>query len=307
MKLFVAGATGVLGWRSVKRLVEAGHDVTGIARSDEKAKLLTDLGATPARIDLFDAGQVKDAVAGHEGVLNLATHIPPTSKYMLPGVWKENDRIRTEGSRNLVDAALATGAQRYVQESIAFLYPDSPDDAWLDEATPLDAPKHTQSVLAAEAQARRFTDSGGTGAVLRFGFFYGHDAHHSHNFVSMVRRRLSPTMGGPDAYQSSIHLDDAATAVVAALNVPAGIYNVVDDEPVTNREYGDIIADALGVKRPRVVPAAVGKMGGSKIELLARSQRVSNKRFKNVSSWAPQYPSVREGWPAVVAEMAKTA
>src|SRR5918998_2734464 len=107
MKLFVAGATGVLGWRSVKRLVEAGHDVTGIARSDEKAALLERLGAAPARVDLFDAGAVKGAVDGSEAVLNLATHIPPTSKYALPGVWKENDRIRTEGARNLVDAALA--------------------------------------------------------------------------------------------------------------------------------------------------------------------------------------------------------
>ena len=306
MKLFVAGATGVLGWRSVRRLVEAGHDVTGIARSDEKAKLLADMGATPARIDLFDAGQVKDAAAGAEAVLNLATHIPPTSKYALPGVWKENDRIRTEGSRNLVDAALAGGARRYIQESIAFLYADS-GDTWLDEDAPLDIPKHVQSTLDAEASARRFTESGGTGVVLRFGFFYGHDAHHSHDFVKMVRRRLSPTMGGPDAYQSSIHLDDAARAVVAALEVPAGTYNVVDDEPVTNREYGNVLADALGVKHPRVLPAALGKVGGKKVELLARSQRVSNKRFKEASGWRPEYPTMREGWPQVIAQMGATA
>ena len=306
MKIFVAGATGVLGWRSVKRLVEAGHDVTGIARSDEKAALLERLGAKAARIDLFDAGAVKGAADGSEAVLNLATHIPPTSKYALPGVWKENDRIRTEGARNLVDAALAGGARRYVQESIAFLYADG-GETWLDEDCPLDTPKHVLSMLEAESQANRFTESGGTGVVLRFGFFYGHDAHHSHDFVRMVRRRLSPTMGGADAYQSSLHLDDAARAVVAALDVPAGVYNVVDDEPVTNREYGDVIADALGTKRPRVLPAALGKMGGSKVELLARSQRVSNKRFKEASGWRPEHPSIREGWPAVIAEMDLTA
>src|SRR5690349_1799280 len=117
MKVFVAGGTGVVGRRAVERLVEAGHDVSVIARSDEKAALVVSLGATPARVSLFDAPALTEAVAGHEVVVNLATHIPPLTRAGLMSSWQENNRIRTEGARNLADAALAAGASRYVQES----------------------------------------------------------------------------------------------------------------------------------------------------------------------------------------------
>src|SRR4051812_9122512 len=152
MKVFVAGATGVLGKRAVRELVAAGHDVTGVARSEEKAALVRSLGATPVKVDLFDPAAVKDAVAGHDVVCNLATHIPPTSKMAFPKAWDENNRIRTEASRNLVDAALAAGASRYIQESICFVYGDHGDE-WIDEDTTLDVPKLVRSVVSAEEQA----------------------------------------------------------------------------------------------------------------------------------------------------------
>src|SRR5438067_3703611 len=111
-KVFVVGATGVLGRRTVRDLVKAGHDVTAVARTPAKAEMLAGLGATPASVDVFDPAAVKEAIAGHDVVANLATHIPPMWKMMLPRAWDENDRIRREVSRNLVDAALATGAER---------------------------------------------------------------------------------------------------------------------------------------------------------------------------------------------------
>ncbi|MDQ1374325.1 MAG: hypothetical protein QOJ09_1663, partial [Actinomycetota bacterium] len=116
MRIFVAGATGVLGRRAVARLVEAGHDVTGVARNEDKAALVRSLGATPVTVDLFDPAAVKSAADGHEVVMNLATHIPNLSRAAMPRAWAENDRIRSEASRNLVDAALASGAGRFVQE-----------------------------------------------------------------------------------------------------------------------------------------------------------------------------------------------
>ena len=137
MKVFVAGATGVLGRRAVPLLVAAGHDVSALARSDARASLLGDLGARPVRADLFDPESMRRAVAGHEAVCNLATHIPAPVRMARPGAWAENDRIRTEGSRHLVDGALAGGAPRYVQESIAFLYRDGADE-WIDESSPVD-------------------------------------------------------------------------------------------------------------------------------------------------------------------------
>ena len=300
MKVFVAGATGVLGRRAVAQLVAVGHDVTGVARTPAKAALLRRLGATPVTVDLFDPAALKDAVAGHDAVLNLATHIPPMTKAAMPGAWSENDRIRTEASRNLVDGALAAGATRYVQESICFPYTDRGAE-WIDEDTPLDLPSFARSTSDAEAQAARFTDSGGTGVVLRFGQFHAAESAHTIDMLRAARARLSPSFGDPEGYVPTIHADDAASAVVAALGAPAGVYNVVDDEPVSRREHGRSLARALGVKPPRHLPAAAAKVGGSKTALLARSQRVSNAKFKQATGWAPEYPSVREAWSEIVA------
>ena len=299
-RVFVAGATGVLGKRAVRRLIEAGHDVTGVARSDGRAKLLEGLGATPVHVDLFDADAVLAAVAGHDVVCNLATRIPPTAQGARSAAWADNDRIRREASRHLVDGALATGAHRFVQESITFLYADA-GERWIDEDDPIDAPAFTRSTLEAQAQAERFTAAGGTGVVLRFALFYGPDSHHTLDAVRLARRHLAATFGRRDAYMSSITTDDAASAVVAALGAAAGVYNVADDEPLTRRDHFDALARALGVRPLRFAPAVARKVGGSKTEMLARSQRVSNERFKKETGWAPAYPSAREGWPVVVA------
>src|SRR5690242_528809 len=122
MRIFVAGATGILGRRAVADLVAAGHSVTAVVRSDAKADVARALGAEPVRVSLFDPEALRAAVAGHDAVCNLATHIPPLSRAADPRAWNENNRIRSEASGNLVDAALAAGASVYVQESIAFLY-----------------------------------------------------------------------------------------------------------------------------------------------------------------------------------------
>ncbi|MCU1450806.1 MAG: NAD-dependent epimerase/dehydratase [Acidimicrobiales bacterium] len=299
MKVFVAGATGVLGKRAVRELVAAGHDVTGVARSAEKAALLRSLGATPVEVDVFDAAAVKDAVVGHDVVCNLATHIPPTTKMAFPGAWEENNRIRSEASRNLVDAAIAAGATRYIQESICFMYGDHGDE-WIDEETPLDVPGIGRSLLDAEAAAGRFTESGGTGVVLRFGGFYGPDSGQIQDFVRLARNHLAPMLGSKAGYLPMIHLDDTGTAVVAALDVPAGVYNVTD-ETTTRGEQAQALAEAVGVRRLVAAPEALTKIGP--MNYAARSMRVSNKRFKEATGWKPRYPTTREGWPAVVSAM----
>lgn len=305
MNVFVTGATGVLGRRVVPVLVGDGHTVTAVARSPKKADQLRAAGAQPAAVDLFDPGSVRDAVAGHQVICNLATHIPPLSRAALPSAWKENDRIRTEASRHLVDAALAGDAERFVQESIVFTYADG-GDRWIDEDSPVDAPSYTRSVMVAESQAARFTEAGRVGVVLRFGMFYGSDSSHSISMVRAARWRVGSALGARSAYGSAIHLDDAAAAVVAALSVPAGIYNVVDDEPLTNVEQTDALAAAVGGKRLWAPARLIGAVGGNLTAALARSQRVSNRRFKAASTWSPVYASARQGWPATVAAMRRT-
>ena len=302
-KVFLTGATGVLGRRVLPRLVAAGHDVAAVARTPEKADAVRAAGATPVTVDLFDAVGVKGAVAGHDVVVNLATHIPSTATAALPGAWKENERIRTEASRNLVDAALATGARRFVQEALAFVYVDAGGE-WVDEDAPVDGGSFNQGVHAAEAQVARFTAGGGAGVVLRFGLFHGSDSEQSRQTVALARRGIALTVGRPDAYLSIIELDDAAEAVVAALGAPAGVYNVVDDEPLTRRDYAAALAAAVGRTKPlRLPPAVAAKVGGAKTALLGRSERVRNTRFREATGWAPRSPSAREAWTKIVAEL----
>jgi nucleoside-diphosphate-sugar epimerase len=162
----------VLGRRAVARLVAAGIEVTGAARSDRNDDLRRRLGATPQRVDLFDREALVGAVAGHDVVLNLATAVPTGERAASMSAWEDHHRIRREASHNLVDAALEAGGSRCVQESIALLYADG-DDRLLDESAPVEPVATTSSALDAEAAAARFAGRGGAGVVLRFGTFYG--------------------------------------------------------------------------------------------------------------------------------------
>jgi nucleoside-diphosphate-sugar epimerase len=299
MKVFVAGATGVVGRRVVPLLARSGHQVTAMARTAAKADLLRAAGASPVTVELFSAEQLAVAAAGHDVVVNLATHIPDLSKAARSSAWDENDRIRRLGSRNLVDAALAVGASRYIQESVSFFYTDG-GDAWLDEDAALDVPEYAAAIHVAEAQAARFGASGGVGIVLRFGWFYGAGASHTVSQIKLARRGLSPFPGAQDGYQTFVQLDDAASAVVAALEVSTGIYNVTEDEPATRRELAAVLGAALGRKPGHTVPG-LSRLGGAKSVALSRSARVSNRRFRAASSWAPGYPTPSVGWPDVVA------
>lgn len=304
MKIFVAGGTGVIGRRAVRGLVEAGHDVTVSSRSKSNDIRIDALGGRPVRSDLFDRASLESAVSGCEVVISLATRIPPMSRALRRSSWEQNDRIRTLGSANLVRAALTSGSARYIQESITFSYLDH-GSAWIDEEGAVSPSPVTASALEAEKSADRFTREGGAGVVLRFGAFYAPDADHTRAFVEMARKGWSPTMGPPSAYQSFIHADDAAAAVLAALHLPAGIYNVADDEPLTRAEFADIVAQSVGRARLRQIPQWFMKaIGGANARLLMRSQRVSSRKLRTATSWHPGYRTLRTGWPEVCAAAA---
>lgn len=295
MKVFVTGGTGAIGAHAAPALLAAGHEVTAVARSGTKADLVRSMGATPAAVDLFDADAVKAAVDGHEVVVHLATHIPPMSKAARAKAWETNERLRREASNLLVDAALATGATRYVQESICFPYLDH-GDAWIDEEAPVDHVGPFAGAGAAEAAAARAAAAGGSGVVLRFGQFHGPGNAHVTSFNALARKRINPFLGAPDAFWSFIHVHDAGTAVAAALTVPSGIYNVADDEPVTRADAGLAVAAALGVKPPRGVPAAARAVMPASGKLLMKSLRISNRKLKEASDWRPQHRSIRGSW-----------
>lgn len=300
MKVFVAGATGVLGRRAVARLVAAGAEVTGVARSAQKQAVLHDLGGAAAQVSLFDRDALAAAVAGHDVVCNLATAIPTGERAGSRAAWEENHRIRREGSRNLVDAALTGGAGRYVQESIALLYADG-GDRFLDETAPVDPTWVTASALDAEAEAARFAAHGGVGIALRFGMFYGADSAHTVVAVAAARRGLGAEVGPAAAFRSPVTTDDAASAVVAALSAPSGTYNVADDRPLRRAEYLDALRVALGARPP--APRPVTPELPEEFSMMLRSQRVSNQRFASVAGWRPRFPSAWEGWAHVVAQL----
>ena len=136
MRVFLTGATGVIGARVVPLLVAEGRTVIAVGRSADKCTLLEGMGAIPIPVDLFDRVTLRRAVAGHDAIVNLATHIPGNAQMFLPGAWRMTDRIRREASAALVDAALAVGATRFIQESFALVYPDRGDN-WIDESTPI--------------------------------------------------------------------------------------------------------------------------------------------------------------------------
>jgi nucleoside-diphosphate-sugar epimerase len=295
LRVFVTGATGVIGRRVVPLLVAAGHRVTAVGRTPEKRAALERQGATAVDADLFDAAALRRVLDGHDAVVNLATHMPRSANLMLlPGAWRENDRVRREGSAALAEAAHAAGVERLLQESFAPIYEDG-GSAWIDESWPVRPAPYNRSVLDAERSAARFTERGGTGVVLRFALFYGPDSAFLHDMTKVVRRGWLPIPGDPGAYVSSVSHDDAARAVVAALAVPAGIYNVTDDEPVPRGEWGAAFAAALGVAPPRPLPRWLVRLGGSTFELLSRSQRMSNRKLRDATGWAPCSASVRQG------------
>ena len=304
MRVFVAGGTGTLGRPTVRLLVASGHEVRALARDAERAAQVRHLGAEPVVADLFDEAAMRQAVAGSEAVLHLATRIPPIARMRRRGAWRDNDRLRTQGAAVLVNAALAGGARVYVQESITFLYADQAD-RWIDETGPIDAPWPLASARDAERQTARFSAAGGAGIVLRFALFYAPYAPSTRDSIRLARWRLFPILGDARRHVSAIHVDDTATAVMAALAIPAGVYNVGDDEPLPQREHVLALTRAFGYPTPLTLPTGVARaILGAGAPALLRSQRVANGMLKSVSAWTPRYRSAREGWSAIARDVA---
>ena len=299
MRIFVAGATGVLGRAAIPRLVAAGHEVSGAARSPEKAAQLRAQGTEPVTVDLFDRGSVRAAVEGRHAVVHMATHIPPLTKAWKGSAWTTNDRLRREGTRILADASREAGVEVLVKESVSFFYEDGGDD-WIDESWPVERQPFSAASLDAEDTTLAFTGDGRRGVVLRFGLFYSHDARALDESLATAKLGFGPMVGAAGGYRASIHVDDAATAVVAALGAPAGAYNVAD-EPITNGEWNAAFAAAFGFKRLRATPKAAMKVGGRKMSVLGASRRIDSSRFRDATGWAPAHRDAVAGLQAVAA------
>jgi nucleoside-diphosphate-sugar epimerase len=302
MRIFVAGATGAIGRPLVVRLLAAGHEVTGMTRSEAKASGLRSAGAKAAVVDVYDAAALDAALAAAEPevVVNQLTDIPPAvdpRKYeaQMAGL----SRIRTEGYRNLTEAAQHAGARKLIAQSIAFMYAPAQGLASEDDAVWTDAPEPFGATVRATVAAEQTTLGSGLEAlVLRYGWFYGPGTQYASDgaTIEMLRRRRYPVVGRGQGVQSFIHVDDAATATAAAIESgAAGMLNIVDDEPAALREWLPVAAEAGGAPKPRRVPAFVARLAAGRFAVAFSTQQrgASNARAKEALGWAPAHPTWR--------------
>jgi nucleoside-diphosphate-sugar epimerase len=307
VKIFFAGATGVLGRRILPLLVKGGHEVTAMTRSEARIEGLRSAGATPVVCDVFDADALRDVVAAAapQVVLHELTDLPPNiDPRKADEQTAGNDRIRTEGTKNLVAAALAAGASRMVAQSISFAYAPTGEPVKKEEDSLYDdAPwPFSRSVEALHALEGAVTQTEGIdGIVLRYGFFYGPGSSYASDgyWADQVRKRRFPIVGNGAGTFSYIHVDDAAAATVAAVQGgQTGIYNIVDDDPAPVREWLPVYAEAVGAKKPRRVPAFIARfVAGQYAVMLATQLRgASNAKAKRELGWTPRYASWRQGF-----------
>lgn len=308
MKVLVAGATGALGRELVPRLVEAGHEVTGMTRTEGKRELVRELGARPVVADALDPEQVAQAVAGAEP--NVIVH-QLTALSGNPD-WRRFDRsfaltnrLRTEGTDNLLAAGRAVGALRFVAQSFAG-WPYARSGAWIkSEEEPFDAdpPATMRETLGALRYLERaVTEADWTeGVVLRYGGFYGPGTslRPDGELAEVIRKRRFPVVGSGEGVSSFIQIEDAAEATVAAIERGRpGVYNIVDDEPLPAREWLPLLAEALGAKPPWHLPRWLGRLlaGEAATVMMTEVRGASNQKAKRELGWKPRHPSLRLGF-----------
>jgi 2-alkyl-3-oxoalkanoate reductase len=308
MRIFVAGATGAIGRRLVPLLVADGHQVTGLSRARYKAGEIRALGATPAFADVLDHEAVLRAVvqARPDVVVHQVTALARLRNLRrFDAEFAATNRLRTRGTDNLLAAALAAGARRFIAQSYTNWSNVREGGKVLDEDDRLDpAPPRTQrrTLEAIEYLERTVTEASEiVGVALRYGNLYGPGTSFGRDgsIVQAVRRRRFPVVGDGAGVWSFCHVDDAAEAVRLALTHGApGVYNITDDEPAPVSVWLPELADVLGADPPLRVPAWLGRLliGEAGVSMMTRARGSSNQRAKRVLGWSPRYSSWRGGF-----------
>jgi nucleoside-diphosphate-sugar epimerase len=299
MRVFVAGGSGVLGRRLVPQLVAGGHQVTATTTSAAKLGLLEQLGAEGVVMDGLDAAAVGEAVAAArpDVIVNQMTglseaHAGKPNLRHADRFFAATNRLRSEGIDHLLAAADATGVSHVVAQSHASMN-GARQGGWVKtEDDPLEVIEGTKAINHLEDAV-----VGAGGAVLRYGAFYGPSAWDDQ--VKLVRRRLFPLVGGGTGHVSWVHVDDAASATVLAVEQKAnGVFNIVDDEPAPGSEWLPYLAECAGAKPPRRVPAWLARLlaGEMAVGMMTEGRGFSNAKAKRELGWELRYPSWRQGF-----------
>lgn len=308
MRVFVAGATGAIGQQLVPRLAYAGHEVYGMTRSESKKALLCELGAVPVIANALDPDQVAEAVGGArpDVIVHQLTAIGALDMRHFDRDFALTNRLRTEGTNHLLSAGQAVGVQRFVAQSYFGAYART-GAAVKSEEDPFDpspAREMRETLAAIRYVEEAVLDARWTeGVVLRYGAFYGPGTSIAPGGeqAEMVRKRKFPLVGDGGGVWSFIHVADAATATVAAVeHGNRGVYNVVDDDPAPVAEWLPALAQRLGAKKPVRVPRFVGRLfaGEAGAVMMTELRGASNAKAKRELAWRPKYPSWRDGFAA---------
>jgi 2-alkyl-3-oxoalkanoate reductase len=308
MHIFLAGATGAVGRSLVPLLINHGHTVTGTTRSPRKADDLRALGAEPVVLDGLDRRAVLEAVAAArpEAIVNQMTALSGLSDLRkFERDFALTNRLRTEGTQHLLDAAGETGVERVIVQSYAGWPYARTGGPVKTEADPLDPdpPKQMRAILDAIRRQEELVTAAG-GVALRYGGFYGPGtglAPGGEQWESVYARKF-PVVGDGGGVWSFVHIEDAAAAVVAALEhwTPGEVYNIVDDEPAPVRVWLPAVAAAIGAPPPRHVPRWVGRlMGEHVVAMMCEVRGASNAKARSELDWAPKWPTWREGFAAL--------
>lgn len=301
MRVFVAGGSGVIGRHLVPKLVARGHQVTATTRDRGKIQFLRDMGAEAVVMDGLDSSAVHEAVAGArpDVIVHQMTSISPKPNLKHMDRWfAGTNRLRTEGLDNLVAAAKANGVSHIVAQSYAG-WNGIREGGWVKtEKDPLDTLEGT--VAHHGMMAIRYVEDTVAkvgGAALRYGWLYGPGA--SESIVEAVQKRQFPLVGPSSGYTSWVHLDDAASATVLAVEKGAkGVFNIVDDEPAPASEWLPYLAASTGAKSPMRVPTWLARMmaGEMAVVIMNEGRGFSNDKARQELGWEPRYPSWRDGF-----------
>jgi nucleoside-diphosphate-sugar epimerase len=299
MRVFVAGGTGVIGRRLVPHLVARGHQVTATTTSAGKLGVLEQWGAEGIVMDGLDAASVGAAVAAAwpDAIVNQMTalsvaHAGRPNLRRADRFFATTNRLRSEGTDHLLAAAEATGVSHVVAQGHASMNGIRKGGWVKTEEDPLEVVEGTKAINHLEDVVVR-----AGGAVLRYGGFYGQGANDDQ--VKLVRKRLFPLVGGGTGYVSWVHVDDAASATVLAVEQKAkGVFNIVDNEPAPVREWLPYLAECAGAKPPRRVPAWLARLlaGEMVVGMMTEGRGFSNAKAKRELGWELRYPSWRQGF-----------
>jgi nucleoside-diphosphate-sugar epimerase len=309
MKVFLAGASGALGKRLIPQLIEHGHSVVGTTRSPAKASLIEQLGAEPVVVDALDRKAVLNAVvaAQPDAIVHQLTALNGVDFRKFEKSFELTDRLRSEGTDNLLAAAEAVGISHVVAQSYAGWPYERTGGTVKSEQEPLDP--HPAAQMRRSLGAIRHLETAVTefgGIVLRYGGFYGPGTglEPEGEQLEMVRKRQFPVVGEGRGVWSFVHIDDAAAATVAALeHGKPGIYNIVDDEPAPVAEWLPYLAEVAGAKPPRHLPLWLGRLVGGEhmVVMMDESRGASNEKARRELGWEPAHHSWREGFAEAVA------